>query len=48
MTRHSGDCDCPDCLRWFEQYTLWLATIFTLVAVVSFAAVAVWLYRLFF
>ena len=46
IRRHSDACDCPTCLRHYQQRTLWLGSIFVVLAGVSAASVAVWLYRL--
>lgn len=49
IRRHSyGDgCNCPTCLRHYQQRTLWLGAIFTVLAAVATVQVSVWLYQIF-
>lgn len=46
--RHSESdaCDCPPCLRHYRQRTLWLASIWTVLAATAIAQVLSWLIEL--
>lgn len=39
--RHSDACDCPPCLRSYQQRTLWLSAIFTVLAIAGAVTVIV-------